>query len=314
VADIGIPREIIYKRKVTTFRLDPDELDPSVFLRLPDSHKGTYGHTLIIGASTGKTGAVALSAMAAMRIGAGLCTAAIPASLNEIMEAKITEAMTIPLSGDKPGIISASAVGEVLRLIDELRISAIALGPGLGTDASSVEFVRELLPKIDGIPVVLDADGINALKGCGQVLQELECPIVLTPHPKEFSRVSGLEMADIMNDRLGTARKFAQSNKATVVLKSARTIIAAPDGTAFINVTGNAGMASGGTGDVLTGIIAGLAGQGVPLVEAAKLGVYLHGLAGDISADAVGESSLIASDIIEVLPESIAELTGLNRD
>ncbi len=307
VADIGIPPEIVARSDVKTFRMDPDELDLRIFLRSPDAHKGTFGHVLIVGGSTGKTGAVALASAAAMRAGAGLCTAAIPASLNEIMEVKITEAMTVPLPEDHPGAISDAAVDLVLRAIEELRISAVAVGPGLGTAPETVEFVRELLPRIGDVPIVLDADGINALAGSASLLDKLESPIILTPHPKEFSRVSGVAMPEISKDRLGTARKFAESTGAFVVLKGARTIVTAPDGTAFINMTGNPGMASGGTGDVLTGLIAAFAAQGAAPLEAAKLGVYLHGLAGDIAARTVGEASLVASDLLDFLPEAIAE-------
>jgi NAD(P)H-hydrate epimerase len=307
VADIGIPPEIVAKSNVKTFRMDADELDLRVFLRKPDTHKGTFGHVLIVGASTGKTGAVALAATAAMRAGAGLCTAAIPASLNDIMEVKITEAMTVPLPEASPGAISAAAVDSVLRAIDELRVSAVAIGPGLGTAPETVEFVRQLLPRISGIPVVLDADGINALTGNASLLGKLEGPVILTPHPKELSRVSGVPLPDILKDRLGAAREFSKATGAFLVLKGARTIVTAPDGMTFINMTGNPGMASGGTGDVLTGLISAFIGQGASPLEAAKLGTYLHGLAGDIAAKTVGETSLVASDLIGFLPEAIAD-------
>jgi len=307
VADIGIPPEIVSRSDLKTFRMDSDELELRVFLRRPDSHKGTFGHVLVIGGSTGKTGAVALASSAAMRAGAGLCTVAIPASLNDIMEVKTTEAMTVPLAEAGPGAISAAAVDSVLRVIDELRIDAVAIGPGLGTAPETAKFVLDLLPRIDGIPIVLDADGINALAGSASLLDKLESPVILTPHPKEFSRVSGVAMPEILRDRLESARKFAGSTGVFVVLKGARTVVTAPDGTAFINMTGNPGMASGGTGDVLTGLIAAFAGQGVPPLEAAKLGAYMHGLAGDIAARTVGEVGLVASDLLDFLPEAIAE-------
>ena len=310
VSDIGIPPSVIQSKGITTFRLDADELAPSAFLRNPDTHKGTFGHVLIIGGSTGKTGAVALAAEAAMRAGAGLCSAAIPASLNEILETKLTEAMTIPLSEEAPGAVGPAAIDSVLSAISELNVRAIAIGVGIGVAPETIEFVLKLLPRIAGIPIVLDADGLNAVATRVSGLDDLKSPIILTPHPKEFSRLSGLEVKQILEDRLATSRMFSHDHNAFLVLKGARSIIAAPDGTAFINMTGNSGMASGGTGDVLTGIIAALAAQGLAPLEAAKLGTYVHGLAGDIAAESVGETSLIASDLVRFLPNAIGEITG----
>ena len=310
VADIGIPPETVAKSTVNTYRMDVDELELGIFLRKPDTHKGTFGHVLIVGGSSGKTGAVALAAEAAMRAGAGLCTAAIAASLNAIMEVKTTEAMTIPVAEGRAGVISVAAADQILQAIERLGITAIAVGPGLGTAPETVEFVCQLLPRIGGIPIVLDADGINTLAGKADLLKELVAPVIVTPHPKELSRLSGTAMSDILKDRLGSARESARSLGVFLLLKGARSIVAAPDGTAFINMTGNPGMASGGTGDVLTGLVAAFAGQGAPPLEAAKLGAYLHGLAGDVAVESLGEASLVASDILNFLPEAIDRVVG----
>jgi len=308
IADIGIPPSVVSSQKLMTEALDADALDRSVFLRRRDAHKGTFGHVLVVGGSTGKTGAVALASMAAMRAGAGLVTAAIPGSLNELMEVKITEAMTLPLPEQKPGVLSPDAVEPILDALARLRVKAIAVGVGIGTEPETVQFVLELLPRIEEIPIVLDADGINAVATSPSVLDDLKTDIVLTPHPREFSRISGLAVEEILVDKLTCSREFCREHNTFVVLKGARTTITAPDGMAFINMTGNPGMASGGTGDVLTGLIAAFAAQGTTLLDAAKLAVYLHGLAGDVASGYLGEASLIASDLLDYLPEAMERI------
>lgn len=267
--------------------------------RIGSEHKGNFGRVLVIAGSRGMSGAAVMSAQAAARSGAGLVTLGVPAGIHDIAETKLTEVMTFPLPQNERGTLSIAALAEIMDRAANCDV--LALGPGLGASDEIAELVKEILLNIK-IPCVLDADGLNVLAGRTELLKAVQPDLVLTPHPGEMSRLTGRTTEQIQNDRLGiTAAKAAQWGSVTV-LKGAGTVVAGPDGTLFINNTGNPGMAAGGSGDVLTGIIAGLLAQGMPALQAAAAGVYLHGLAGDAAALDKGMAGLLAGDILEQLP------------
>lgn len=302
IADIGIPKRAIEEENIMVNLLTEEEIRALLPERRPDSYKTSFGHLLVIAGSVGKTGAAAMTSLSALRVGAGLVTLAIPKSLNDILELKLTEVMTLPLPETNELTISVSAqdiLNEVLP-----RMTVIALGPGLSTHSETSKLVRDLVRKYEA-PMVIDADGVNALINHLDVLKERKAPLILTPHPGEMARLIGKTSKDVQKDRIGIAQGFSKENNVFLVLKGARTIISDPDGNIFINPTGNPGMATAGTGDVLTGMISGLIAQGMEPLTATKTGVYLHGLAGDLTAEEFGEMGMIAGDIIEKIPEAI---------
>lgn len=276
--------------------------------RTPETHKGDLGHVLVVAGSAGFTGAAALCSLGALRAGAGLVTLGIPKSLQDVYAAKLTEVMTASLPETPQRSLSLKAVPELLSLVE--RVTVVALGPGLSQHSETKECVRRLLPRL-AKPAVVDADGLNAIAEEPQVLKRLTLPVILTPHPGEMGRLIRLSAADVQRDRERIAKEFATTHRVVVVLKGHRTIVANVDGELYVNNTGNPGMATGGMGDVLTGVIAGLLGQGVLLFDAARLGVYLHGLAGDLAAEEIGEVGLIASDVLDRIPEALEQYQGL---
>ena len=272
--------------------------------RKPDTHKGDYGHILIIGGSLGLSGAVCLCARAALRSGAGLVTVGVPKSLNSIFEIKLTEAMSLPLA-DKGGALSQEAFSNIESFLKKADL--VVLGPGVGLGASTKRLIVKIIKEIDK-PMVVDADALTALASNLEVLLKRKTKtLILTPHLGEFSRLIKLDVGKIKKKRKGLVKGFALRYNLTLVLKGNRTLISDGHRT-FENNTGNPGMATAGSGDVLLGIIAGLLSQGVGQFEAAKAGVYLHGLAGDSAARDKTENCLIASDIIEYLPKAIKRL------
>ena len=281
VVDIGIPPHVLNEADPRKELILESGLLGLLPPRMPIGHKGVYGHVLIVAGSTGMTGAAALAAQGAARAGAGLVTLAVPASLNPILEAKVTEAMTEPLPEELPGFLSAEAGDRILELARDK--SVLALGPGLGIRPGTVDLVRRLVGACD-LPLVIDADGLNALAGAVDVLKTARRDVILTPHPGEMSRLCGWKTSDIAADRLGAAREFAENTGVVLALKGFGTVVAAPDGRLWLNTTGGPHMAGGGMGDVLTGMIAGLAAQGLDALDAARLGVFAHGLAGDLAA------------------------------
>lgn len=303
--DIGIPRMISEKIETTHRLIDPDDFIHDLTCEKPDTHKGSRGHLLIIAGSTGKTGAAALAALGALRAGAGLVTVGIPESLNSIMECKLTEAMTVPLPETKAGALSFNAIDDILRLASGK--TAIAIGPGLSTDPETVRLVCEIIKRCS-LPMVLDADALNAISMNPDILNLLDEKKILTPHPGEMSRLTGLETKIIQADRLKASREFVKKRRCYLVLKGARTVIAEPNGMLNINPTGNQSLSTGGTGDVLTGIIAGLLARGLSEIKAATAGVYIHGLAADMYAEQNGDSGMIASDLLDKIPSLINSL------
>jgi len=299
IADIGIPKQVMYEAAAECLLIDAAEARHLVPVRSSDGHKGTFGHLLVLAGSTGKCGAAVMTAEAGLRGGAGLVTLACPANVHPGVAARVTEVMTVPLD-DQEGEASMPALKSLKSLAEGKQ--ALAIGPGLGVGAEVGSLVRRLMQETRQ-PVVVDADGLNALVEDLSILGcQSDREIVLTPHPGEMSRLSGLTVADIQNDRFCLAREFAVQHKVTLVLKGARTLIASPNGMVHVNTTGHAGMASGGTGDVLTGLIGSLLAQGLPAVSAATLGVYLHGLAAERLQPKFGDAGLLASDLIYELP------------
>lgn len=281
-----------------SYRAAMKELIP---VRHDDANKGDCGRVFIVAGSKGMTGAAALCGYAALRCGSGLVTVGTPASEQGVLACKLTEAMTLALPC-ADGILSCDATDSVQSFAKSA--DAVAIGPGLGR-GEGVECVLCSLVKNCKKTLIIDADGINELSRNIDILKEKQCEIILTPHPGEMSRLTGLSIEEIQADRKGVASGFAAKHGVCVVLKGKDTVIANPDGRISVNPTGNPGMATGGTGDVLCGVIAAFAAQGLNAFDAAVLGAYIHGLAGDIACRNKGVHGLIASDVAECLPQSI---------
>ena len=272
-------------------------------MRLSSANKGSCGRVSIIAGSKGMTGAAALSALSALRSGAGLVTALTPSSEQPILAVKLTEAMTVPLPHEN-GVISAAAADTVLESIKNA--DAAVFGPGLGKGRGILPLLERIVTEFTKT-LIIDADGINALSANIDILNRKKCSVILTPHPGEMSRLSGLSIPEIQSARIKTAVDFADRFDVTVALKGEGTVVAARGGKTAVNPSGNCGMATGGTGDVLSGVVAALAAQGCTPYDSAVLGVYLHGLAGDIAAAEKGIHGLIASDLCGALPAAFLE-------
>lgn len=302
-ADIGYPAALRDDPSVRTHLVTPQMVRALLPPRPPDSHKGTYGRTLVIAGSVGFTGAAVLASLGALRVGAGLVTLAVPRAVYPIVASHVVEAMPTPVDDDGEAI-SASALPRLNELLD---ISdAVAVGPGLSTQPGVYEVVEGLLRR--DRPLVIDADGLNVLAGRAEVLARANAPVVITPHPGELGRLVGTTAAAIQQDRLAAARRAAAEFRCVVVLKGARTIVARADGEAFIISSGNPGMATGGMGDVLTGAIASFIGQGVAPDDAAWTAAYLHGLAADLIAEERGTAGVLASEVADRLPVAIRRI------
>ena len=307
VVDIGIPPAYVEAIENRTLLLTSDSAFQTLPERRPSSHKGTFGHAGIIAGSVGKTGAAALAARAALRVGAGLVTVATPNSVNDVLEAKLLEAMTMPMPETKARTLARSGLDRIVAFIQAR--TAIAVGPGLSTHPETAELVQFLVKHLDR-PSVLDADALNALAGRVSLLTECKTPPILTPHPGEMARLEPDATTQTVNaDRIGTARRFARERGVFVVLKGARTVIARPDGLVAICPTGNPGMATAGTGDVLTGMIVGLLAQGVPAWGAACAATYFHGSAGDLAAQQLGQAGMLAGALIAQIPYALQRTT-----
>lgn len=305
VLDIGIHPEAVEKVQPRTALLEEKDMGRLIPPRRADAHKGTYGHLLVMAGSRGKTGAAILACRSAMRVGAGLVTLAAPRSLNNVFASSLVEVMTEPLR-DNPDEEMEPLSDESWRRLLE-RKSALLFGPGVGVKDSVRTALRWLLKNLE-LPWVIDADGLTLLVEELERLRNARTPPVLTPHPGEMARLIGSDSAAVNSDRVGIARSFARDRRCYLVLKGARTVIATPEGKVFINPTGNPGMASGGMGDVLAGILGGLLAQGYSVEDALRLGVFLHGYVGDQIRKAKGEMGMIASDVLEALPEGLLQL------
>lgn len=305
VAEIGIPPGAPLPEN-NTFLVTPEKVAAQLQPRPQNSHKGSWGRVLVVAGSCGMSGAAILATKGALRAGAGLATAAVPEGIQPVVAGCVVEAMTRPLPETVAGCLSRKAEAEILK--QAAVADAVVMGPGLGTERETVELVRALLPQLQ-VPVVLDADGLNALVGNSGLLQHLTAPVIITPHPGEMARLCNISVADVQANRLALTQAKAKEWGVILVLKGARTIIAAPDGRTAVNPTGNAGLASGGTGDVLAGVIAALVGQGCAPFWAAVSGVFLHGLAGDLGVKEKGEAGLLAGDVVEYLPSAWLAVT-----
>jgi hydroxyethylthiazole kinase-like uncharacterized protein yjeF len=301
VAGIGSPDEAIVSSlqlNVITAR----DLAALVAARPVESNKGKYGHVLVVGGARGKAGSVAMAGISSLRTGAGLATVATAKSALATVAGFHPEVMTEALPETRQGSISASAI----RLIGALAQgkSVLAIGPGISRVPETAELVRTLVAGAT-IPVVLDADGLNAFEGCTDELNGKGRVLVITPHPGEMARLAGCSIPDVQKDRLGVARRFAREHELIVVLKGNRTLVVQPDGEAWVNTTGNPGMSTGGTGDILTGMVAAMIAQNPKnLLLAVCAAVHLHGLAGDVMRESVGEHSMVATDLLRGLPEA----------
>lgn len=275
--------------------------------REPAAHKGSFGHVLVLAGSTGFAGAACLAAEGALRIGAGLVTLGVPRSLLPVVAAKLTACMTHPFREVPGGAFALGALPEILAFA--ARCSVAALGPGIGRHRSTAKLVQALIRSL-GKPLVLDADGLNALEGQAAVLDEATAPVILTPHPGEMARLTGLPVADIQARREQTAQAFARQHAAVVALKGHRTVVS--DGReTYVNATGNPAMASGGTGDVLAGMVAGLIAQGLEPFNAACLAVHVHGLAGDVAAAGSALPAVTATDLLNAIPRAFPKRSPL---
>jgi ADP-dependent NAD(P)H-hydrate dehydratase / NAD(P)H-hydrate epimerase len=308
VAGIGSPGEAIVsalRLNLTTAR----DIAALIGPRPADSNKGNYGHVLVIGGSLGKAGAAAMAGISALRAGAGLSTVATAKSVLQTVAGFHPEVMTEPLPETKDGAISAKARSRIEELAEGK--SVLAIGPGISRNAHTAELVRDLVAKVK-IPMVIDADGLNAFEGRAGELNGGGRTLVITPHPGEMARLAGCSVEDVQRDRLGVARRFAREHDLIVVLKGHRTLVVKPVGEAWVNTTGNPGMATGGTGDILTGMVAGMMAQHAKqYFEAVLAAVHLHGFAGDVMRETVGEHSLVATDLLRGLPEAFDRTRGV---
>ena len=321
IAPIGSPPEAIVSQ-LGLHLSTPSDFAALLAPREREGNKGSYGHVLVIGGSLGKAGAAAMAGFSALRAGAGLSTVATPKSVLATVAGFHPELMTVPLAETEEGSISSRALSPQLDSLLERK--TLAIGPGISRNSETAEFVRSIVTRRGTSLIansmassvahsvanlVVDADALNAFEGAADQLQGRGRTLVITPHPGEMSRLTGLSIAEIQAHRLEVARKFSREHELIVVLKGHRTLIAAPDGTVRVNPTGNPGMATGGTGDILTGIVAGLIAQHPQqALEATALAVYLHGLAGDLASEALGENSLVATDLMRFLPQAFSRM------
>lgn len=279
---------------------------PKLPPRDPAGHKATFGHVLVLAGSTRYTGAPVLTARAVLRSGAGLATVGCPKSAHPLIAGHLLCEMAFALPDAPPGVFAVEAVSEALDRTE--RVNAVALGPGITTNGPAMAFAQQMAI-LCPLPLVLDADGLNAFAGSAQRLESAEGPRVLTPHPGEAARLLGCTAAEVVADREGIAIRLARETENVVLLKGAGTIVTDAE-RVYVNTTGNSGMATAGAGDVLTGLIAALLAQGLSGFDAAVLGAYLHGRAGDIAAARLGEHGLIATDILDALPLAFREVVG----
>ncbi len=306
VADIGFPDEAIDSEDIELFHLMESEAAELLPHRAPDSHKGDFGKLFVLAGSEGMTGAATLTAEAGLRSGTGLTILGCPSGLNDTLETKLTEVMTKPLPQvRKRRCFALRGLGEIREMVKWA--DAVAVGPGIGTYHETRDLVYRLISKLDK-PAVFDADALNILAQNMDYLKGHSAPLVISPHPGEMSRLTGRSIEQIKENRIDIALDFAAEFNLVCILKGAPSVIAAPSGKAWINSTGNDGMATAGSGDLLTGLIGGFLAQGLIDIDAAVLGCYIHGAAGDLADEAFGNRGMIAGDILGMLPEALARL------
>ena len=304
VIDIGIPDFIARDEDPKLFLMESKDIAPLFAPRKFESHKGSFGHLLVIAGSPGKTGAAALCANAAMRSGTGLVTLGVAKDLNPSLESQVMEPMTVPLAQTPAGYLSDQSLAPIQALLKDKQ--ALALGPGIGTEATTRTLVKKLVADTQ-VPIILDADGINCIASHLELIKTRKGPTVLTPHPGEMARLTQKTTTEIQADRWEIGTQFAREYQVVLVLKGAQTLVCCPDGRTFICPTGNPGMASGGMGDVLTGLIAGFIAQGFSIEDASMAGVFIHGLCGDFLAEKT-PFGFLASDMIPAIPRTIHDL------
>jgi hydroxyethylthiazole kinase-like uncharacterized protein yjeF len=316
VVDIGVPPQVVEEENIDLNLITEDEVRRMIPHRPPDAYKGTCGRVVLIAGSTGLTGAASLASLSSLRTGAGMAVLGIPKTLNPILEEKLTEVMTKPLPDvRKKGALALRGLGEVRELLKWG--DCCAIGPGLGQHFETSELVRRLVSKLQ-MPAVIDADGLNAIAKDTSILKECKAPLILTPHIGELSRLNGVPIPEIARDRKKYASDFVKEYNCVLVFKGATTIISEPGGQTYVNPTGNAGMATAGSGDVLTGILVGLLAQMLMLrkgedikkimLDTACAGVFIHGLTGDLVKEEKGEMGMIAGDLMEKIPEALLRL------
>lgn len=307
VADLGVPPDMIeaIPPAIDLEMIYSVELRRMIPRRARGSHKGTYGHLLLIGGACGYAGAIALACRAAARSGVGLTSALVPASIFSVVAGASLETMVHAGAETEIGSLSAAALTPWLSRLD--MFDAVVAGPGLTQHPDSAAMIRELVRRCP-VPLVLDADALNVLAGETQLLRTARGSVVITPHPGELARMLGRSVASVQADRIASARTLAAESGAIVVLKGAGTVVAAADGPAHINMTGNPGMARGGSGDVLAGLLAGLLAQGIAPLDAARAAVFLHGRAGDMAAWRGSQTGMVAGDVVSEIPFAFREL------
>jgi len=309
IADITTPKKLEEKIKseLITFATCKKMLKT----RSGDTHKGTYGHTCVIAGSTGKTGAASLCAHSAVRSGSGLVTIGAPNSVIKSIEEKIVEPMSEGLSDNGKGYLNMGSLDDAVRILKTK--TSLAIGPGIYTNKETERFLIELLKKVK-VPVVADADAINIIAKNKNILKKLKVPVILTPHPGEMARLSGTNTKEVQENRIHFASDFASKYKCFIVLKGARSVVATPDGQLFINPTGNPGMSTGGMGDVLAGVIAGLLSQKYSPHDACILGTFSHGLSGDMVTENIGRSGITATDVANGFPAALNEINQNQKE
>ncbi len=305
IVDISMPEIALRQHHPNAFYVDLEWVREKLPQRSADAHKNRLGTVAVIAGGKGFTGAATMSSESALRSGAGLVYAIIPESLNPVLESKLTEVITFPVKDEGSGYLSVDELDNILEFIDSKTV--VALGPGLGQSKKTIELVHAILSKSDK-PLVVDADGLNSCQNHVQLLKTYKGDLVITPHPGEMSRLTGLKTKEIVQDRINIAKTYAKEWNCTLVLKGGPTVTANAEGKVFINSTGNAGMASAGSGDVLTGIIPALLAQGKNPTEAAVAAVFVHGWAGDLAAQNLGQMGMIAGDILQRLPLAFKQI------
>ena len=306
VAAIGIPQCAIDDNNLNHYLITQKSVGKCFPVRSKKTHKGNYGHLLIVAGSRGYAGAACLVAAAAARCGNGLVTLAVPENLLAELRNCPAETMLMTLPGED-GKLQANAVDRIISDMD--RFTAVAIGPGIGTGDNIKRMVEALIRKAT-VQLVLDADALNAIADHPEILLEAAMPPVITPHPGEFSRLTGFHTDEVNSLRIDIVREYADKWNTVILLKGSKTVIGTPDGRVFINPTGNPGMATGGSGDVLTGMVGSFCALGLGSIESACAGAYLHGLAGDLAADGVGEISMKAGDIAAMIPKAFCQTLG----